>query len=408
MKKVLCLLTLALTAATAAVADTPQVRYTGKTISNPYLHDGGLAPVIGTHNIQTMRANREHPDETNCQGWTYNHQPMMAYWNGRFWMHYLSDPISEHIPPSVTWLQSSEDGRTWSNPTILFPEYSIPDGFRKEGKSEVAADLKAVMHQRVGWYVSSEKTGKKLLAIGHYGICLFPKDDPNDGNGVGRVVREIKSDGSMGDIYFLYYNHNFNPALKRSKDQDDHGKAWKTDFPHYKKSRDKKFIAACEEILNNPIYWMQMVEEADRMDSRLPLTNIYKAFCCYTLPDDTTIVAFWKHALSSISRDGGRTWSGPITRSPGFVNSNAKIWGQRLSDGNYATVYNPAEFRWPLALSLSTDGLNYNTLNLVHGEITPMRYGGQYKSNGPKYVRGIMEGNGIPADGDLWVSYSVN
>lgn len=82
-----------------------------------------------------------------------------------------------------------------------------------------------------------------------------------------------------------------------------------------------------------------------------------------------------KHALTSISEDGGHTWAEPVLRAKGFVNSNAKIWGQRLSDGTYATVYNPSEFRWPLAISLSKDGLEYTTLNLVHGEITPMRYG---------------------------------
>ena len=37
-----------------------------------------------------------------------------------------------------------------------------------------------------------------------------------------------------------------------------------------------------------------------------------------------------------------------------------------------------------------------------------MRYGGNYKSFGPQYVRGIQEGNGTPHDGDLWVTYSVN
>lgn len=112
--------------------------------------------------------------------------------------------------------------------------------------------------------------------------------------------------------------------------------------------------------------------------------------------------------MTSISEDGGHTWAEPVLRAKGFVNSNAKIWGQRLSDGTYATVYNPSEFRWPLAISLSKDGLEYTTLNLVHGEITPMRYGGNYKSYGPQYPRGIQEGNGVPADGDLWVSYSVN
>jgi hypothetical protein len=90
------------------------------------------------------------------------------------------------------------------------------------------------------------------------------------------------------------------------------------------------------------------------------------------------------------------------------VNSNAKIWGQRLSDGTYATVYNPSEYRWPLAISLSQDGLDYTTLSLVNGEVTPLRHGGQYKSYGPQYVRGIQEGNGIPSDSDLWVTYSNN
>jgi hypothetical protein len=37
-----------------------------------------------------------------------------------------------------------------------------------------------------------------------------------------------------------------------------------------------------------------------------------------------------------------------------------------------------------------------------------MRYGGNYKSRGPQYVRGIQEGNGEPKDGDLWVTYSMN
>ena len=95
-------------------------------------------------------------------------------------------------------------------------------------------------------------------------------------------------------------------------------------------------------------------------------------------------------------------------RAPGFVNSNAKIWGQRLSDGTYATVYNPSEYRWPLAISLSADGLDYTTLSLINGEVTPLRHGGQYKSYGPQYVRGIQEGNGVPKDSCLWVAYSNN
>ena len=365
------------------------VHYSGKTIARPERHDGGLKPVVGVHTIQTMRG--EKP-------WTYNHQPMICYWNGRFYMHYLTDPRHEHEAPGKTMLQTSDDGYTWTTPVELFPEYPVPEGWTKAGKDFPAAhNLKAVMHQRVGWYVAPNG---KLIATGNYGICLTMKDDPNDGNGIGRVVREIKKDGTFGPIYFVYYNHDFNEK--------------NTIYPYYKRAKDKAFIAAVDAMLADPMQRMQWVEEADRNESLIPLQKPYKAFSGYTLPDGRN-VALWKHAVTSLSADGGNTWrlvGSPdnlkCDRAPGFVNSNAKIWGQRLSDGTYATVYNPSEYRWPLAISLSQDGLDYTTLSLVNGEVTPLRHGGQYKSYGPQYVRGIQEGNGIPSDSDLWVTYSNN
>ena len=372
-----------------------KIHYTGKTLSNPNRHDGGLSPVVGVHNIQILRANREHPSEANGQGWTYNHQPMMAYWNNQFYVHYLCDPKDEHVPPSHTMLQTSKDGYTWSDPQVLFPELQVPEGFQKPNRPEKAHNLIAIMHQRVGWYVA--KSGQ-LFAIGNYGVAFDKKDDPNDGNGIGRVIREVKKDGTLGPIYFIYMNSGYSRQSRNS------GKS--TIFPYYTKA-PKDIKKACEEILANPRYRMQWVEEADREDPLIPLHKEYKAYCDYTLPDGQ-IASLWKHALTSTSADGGLTWAQPVERAKGFVNSNAKIWGQRLSDGTYATIYNPSEYRWPLGISLSKDGYEYVTLNLVQGEVPPMRYGGNYKSYGPQYVRGIQEGNGVPADGDLWVTYSMN
>jgi len=365
------------------------VHYTGKTLANPNRHDGALSPVVGVHNIQVMRANREHPSAISNDWWTYNHQPMMAYWNNRFYLHYLCDPSDEHIPPSRTMLQTSADGYTWTTPRILFPELPVPEGFKKPDRDETAKNLIAIMHQRVGWYVS--KNGQ-LFALGNYGVAFDRKDDPNDGNGLGRVIREVKKDGSFGPIYFIYLNTAY--------------KSFKPHWPFYTKA-DKATRKAVEEIFANPRYRMQWVEEADREDPIIPLHKEYKAYCDYTLPDGR-LVALWKHALTSVSNDGGNTWFQPVERAKGFVNSNAKIWGQRLTDGTYATVYNPSEYRWPLGISLSKDGLEYTTLGLVCGEVPPMRYGGNYKSRGPQYVRGIQEGNGVPKDSDLWVSYSMN
>ena len=87
-----------------------RIHYTGKELSNPACHDGQLSPVVGVHNIQLVRANREHPDASNGNGWTYNHQPMLAYWNGQFFYQYLADPSDEHVPPECYVLRLPETG----------------------------------------------------------------------------------------------------------------------------------------------------------------------------------------------------------------------------------------------------------------------------------------------------------
>ena len=365
------------------------VHYTGHTLSNIDYHHGQLSPVVGVHNIQVLRANREHPEEADGFGWTYNHAPMLAYWNNTFYLEYLSDKVGESVPPGQTLLLTSRDGYAWSKPVVLFPPYKIPDGTTKEGHPGVANNLFAVMHQRMGFYTSKHR---RLLALGFYGICLDPHDDPNDGKGIGRVVREIHADGSFGPIYFIHYN----PAWNEKN----------TTFPFYTSSKDKGFVDDCNELMATPLMMMQWVEETDRKDPLIPLHKDYKAFNFYHLPDGR-VAGLWKNALTGISKDEGRTWT-PVTRAPRFVNSNAKIWGQHTSDGRYATVYNPSEFRWPLAISTSTDGLDYTNLLLVQGEISTARYGGNYKNYGPQYTRGIEEGNGIPPDGNLWVTYSMN
>ena len=387
--KILCLtLPFALALSSSQAQDT--VRYTGKTLVNADYHHGQLSPVMGVHNIQTFRANREHPELAENFGWTYNHAPMLAYWNNKFYIEYLSDKVGESIPPGQTLVQSSADGYTWTKPEVVFPIYRIPDGTTKEGRTDVAKDLDAVMHQRMGFYVSTKNV---FLVLGFYAISFDAKDDPNDGHGIGRAVREIQADGKYGPIYFIHYNPGYSEK--------------NTKYPLYTKSKSKAFIEACNELLSNKLMTQQWNEEADRKDPLITLQKQYKAFSYYHLPDGR-VVGLWKNALTAISTDNGKSWPENASRAPGFVNSNAKIWGQKTSDGNYATVYNPSEYRWPLAISISKNGLDYTNLLLVNGEITPMRYGGNYKSYGPQYVRGIEEGNGKPADGKLWITYSMN
>ena len=154
--------------------------------------------------------------------------------------------------------------------------------------------LAVIMTQGVGFYVYDDN---RLLAMGYYGVALDKKDDPNDGNGIGRVVREIYPDGSLGPIYFIYYNHAFNEK--------------NTLYPYYTRSKDKGFVKACKEIMANSRYMMQWVEEADRNEPLILLNKSYRAYCDYTLPNGD-LVALWNHALTSVSEDGGNTWDEPV------------------------------------------------------------------------------------------------
>ena len=187
-------------------------RYVGQTLSNIDYHHGALPLAVGVHNIQVMRANREMPETADGFGFTYNHQPMLAYWNDMFFLEYLSDSVGEHIPPNHTYLTTSKDGYNWNKPEPIFPKYKIPDGYQKEGVEGVAKDLIAIMHQRMAFFVSSDN---RLLVSGFYGICMDQHDSPNDGKGIGRVVREIYKDGTWSPIYFVRYNGEWNKKKYR-------------------------------------------------------------------------------------------------------------------------------------------------------------------------------------------------
>ena len=390
MKK-LFLTAVALLALGVASAQDRSILHDRTKVNQDYPH-GGMPYVMGVHNIQTMRANRERPDLADGFGWTYNHAANLAYWNGTFYYHYLSDPHGEHIPSSQTLLQSSRDGYTWDRPAVVFPPYRIPNGFSKQGSDLVAQDVDAVMHQRMGFYVT--KDGSKLLTLGYYGICLEKKgDSPLDGNGIGRVVREIKADGSFGPIYFIRINHEWNESTVK--------------YPFYKRSPDKAFVAACDELLADPLMTQQWVEEADRDDPLITIKNPNLKGFNYTPLPDGRLMAVYKNGVYTLSSDNGRSWT-PHERIQNIITGTAKCWVQRMSDGTYVLVYNPTYYRYPMALASSKDGLNWDNLRVVHGEVTPMRYRGNEKSWGPQYLRGIMPGNGTPPDGHMWLAYSVN
>ena len=349
------------------------------------VHDGRLSPVIGVENIQVLRANRTRSYNADNYGWTYSHAPMLAYWNEKFYLQYLSNPFSEHQEPGMTFITTSNDGRYWDMPKPVFPIYHL-----RPGSISTYRTGAAMMHQRMGFYVSGNG---RLLVLGFYGEAPSPYGE----NGIGRVVREAYKDGSYGPIYFIRYN-----SLSKYDESN-------TKYPFYKRSNDEGFIEACDSLLADRLKTMQWREEEDESDDDFFSLSSGSSPSVYHRKDGISVAQF-KNSYVALSADKGKTWSTPV-KVPSIVTSGAKTWGQQVAGDGYALVYNPAPFgshRWPLAIVTSDDGILFDNMLLVHGEVPPQRFFGRAKDFGPQYVRGISEGNGTPPESDMWVTYSVN
>lgn len=386
--------------------------YCGREFADLSKHDGGLSHAVGASNYQVMRANRTLAEEADGVGNTYNHAPDMTFWKGRFYVQYLSNPVDEHRGAGRSFLVSSEDGIVWGKPKTVFPVVRVPAGkyFCKDGTIiNVPQEKEAFMHQRMAFYQSSDN---RLLASGFYGHTPHHDRCPWNNYGMGRVVREIFEDGSFGEIYFIRWldYSGWTPE--------------KLPFPIYTECKDSGFVAACKELLENRLVTQQWREEHGYSDDTIGFRLFEEeekngicqnkpfekasSFCWYEL-DEKNIIGLWKQGIVGRSEDGGKTWL--IKKEPSFATSGAKAWGQKCGDGKYAICYVnslSSEHRYPLVAVTSEDGISFDNMACVFGELPPRRYEGIYKDFGPQYIRGIGSGNGKCPNDAIWLCHSIN
>ena len=366
---------------------TPDIRF----------QDGGLRHAVGTKNYQVIRATPTREEHsTDGYGWTYNHAAMLAWWRGSYYLEYLSNPISEHVAPGHSLLSVSKDGVHWLPPRVVFPAYSIPSAPYRGPKKELLATVsKTVTHHRMGFYVTKDD---RLLVSSFYGFSPDGHIAPNNGWGVGRVVREIYADNSLSAVYFIRYN-----TAGGFDETNTPGIAF------YKASPDKGFVTACDELLSNRLVTQQWWEEECNDTTGFFTMTGGKALSYYTAKDGAVIGVF-KNSLVSESNDNGESWS-PAVIEPTISTATGKVWGQRTNDGRYALAYNPTTdgaHRWPIAVVSGDDGRNFGDMLAITPEVSPGRYKGLLKNLGPQYIRGICEAN-PQAPGDyMHLCYSVN
>jgi hypothetical protein len=364
-------------------------------------HDGGLTPVVGVQTYQVMRANRTHPEWAEGFGFTYNHVPMLAYWDGRFYFEFNSNAYGEQVAPGHTMIASSSNGRDWDFPREAFPLYYLDVPPFRNHTGEIGM---ALTHGVMGFY--SAPNGRHL-AMTYYAVK--PSQNHSTGWGlhqgpwgIGRAVREIRKDGSFGPIYFVRYNDHYADGTPEVPGWSEKNTPW----PYYRSSPDKGFVDACDAMLADPFKEMSWWEYEYPMNpfkiGPMEAPSIYRR-------KDGVAVAVWKWSGACLSYNDGRNWT-EVVKVPTIVTAGAKVWGQRTSDGRYALVYNPAHdgyHRWPLAVATSDDGITFDHLSLVDGEIAPRRYMGRAKDFGLQYVRGIPYDDGNPPGGDMWLAYST-
>ncbi|HRQ51278.1 MAG TPA: six-hairpin glycosidase, partial [Agriterribacter sp.] len=225
-------------------------------------------------------------------------------------------------------------------------------------------------------------------------------EEPFQEGGIGRVVREIYKDGSFGPVYFIRYE-----SYARWDEAN-------TGFPFYTRSKDTGFAAACEAMLNNKLMVLQWKDEDDGNDTLYAgnRNDDHLSALSYFHRKDGKVVMLWKKSKAALSNDEGATFSTPV-KVPTLLMSGGKNWGQRTEDGRYAMCYNPidnSEYRYPLIIVTGNDGIIFDDMLLVQGEVPPRRFFGRWKDFGPCYTRGIVEGNGNPPGNDMWITYSMN
>jgi hypothetical protein len=359
-----------------------------QSMLDPNLPDGGLPPVVGACSYGVFRASRDVPEIADRRGWTYHHHVDIACWRGRLYVGWNSCEKDEDVWPARELLSTSVDGVVWTDPVEMFPQ-------------GVSTCLRM--------YFFFAPNGRMLCIAGLRTDACETSEDRKG----GLVVREIRADHSVGEIFTLQRPPG--PVEKHS--------------PLFRESRDAGFVAACEALLDDRVYLEQ--QDLGRLlgprrmtwhdpsawpGGKLPGDNetwvCGKAFSFYRRPDDG-LVGVCKMGYVTVSHDNGATWSQPVV-PPTLVTGKAKVWSQRTADGRYVLVYSPSKSqRFPLAIVTGGDGVRFSGMRIVQGELPFQRYDGMHRSIGPQYTRGISHwaNDGSRADLDrnaMWLVYSMN
>lgn len=311
-----------------------------------------------------------------------NHPQVIAFkehlyvtWNGQY---------RDEAGPGPALYSRSPDGLKWSKPVPIVPGTRTSGGFWTNGDklvayvSKTSDTIEAPGASDTEMYSTTDGINWTYEgAVVNAAFSQNPKQLPN-----GRLIVNghfIAESGEMEDVKFgtAFYT-----------DQPDGCGGWvradmelRTDYVKTVKSR--KVSRATEPS------WFR------RSDGNL--VTLFRDLYV----DEAGEQSY--RTLASVSNDNGETWSYPLVTN--MVDSGSMQCAGNLPDGTSFAVNCPTttdQYRCPLAIMLSEDGINFNRVYLVRGKPQSKRYPGGSKTNGYSYPGACIY------DGHLYISYATN
>lgn len=325
----------------------------------------------------------------------------------------------------IRYTYSTDGGETWSDPfadeAILFPQMEKPllnpsllggegriYGCRPHDKCGTGKQSPNTWeNDNCGhWHLmfcanGFAKVDGKLYAIGEASKGInYP--------GIGRVAREVRSDGSLGPIFWLNENAP-NPAdiTPRADNAELYANA-----PAGGELAEK--IVA---YLADPRHMPQW--DMDPVGWKLPDGNTYRTWyeqfkakrghhCCEPTyayeTSDGVFVRWWRSKFgiqhAHYSFDKGLTWT--EIGDTEFPDTGARTNVGNLPGGRVYAIGNFGLKREQLCLALSDDGYTFDKAYVLAHSVEPMRHKGRAKGDGFHYPHSCILG------GTLYVTYARN
>ena len=96
--------------------------YVGKHPEIATNRSAGLRPIPGAQHITVYNATT--PDGKSNRHGTYNHGPILVKYDETYFVSWYNSPKDENLKKRSVFATSTDGGSTWSEPRVLFPEFT--------------------------------------------------------------------------------------------------------------------------------------------------------------------------------------------------------------------------------------------------------------------------------------------